>query len=114
MGEMFDLLKEGLGDILDHQKGKKKLRAREVEIPEPAANYTAEEIKRIRSELHYPQSLFAKFLNVSLKTVQSWESGRRVPSHAASRLLEVVDKGYYRPHPPIKTGAFHGPFTRPL
>jgi hypothetical protein len=32
MGEMFDLLKEGLGDILDHQKGKKKLRAREVTL----------------------------------------------------------------------------------
>ena len=37
------------------------------------------------------------YYNVSIKTVQSWEAGTRVPSHAALRLLEIVDKGFYRP-----------------
>jgi putative transcriptional regulator len=97
MSEMFDLLKEGLSDIIKHQKGRKKLKSRTVQVPEPAMQYSAKDVKRIRESLHYPQSLFAKFLNVSIKTVQSWESGRRVPNHAALRLLEVVDKGYYRP-----------------
>ena len=45
----------------------------------------------------YSQGIFAAILNVSVKTVQSWESGDRMPSHAALRLLECVDKGFYRP-----------------
>ncbi|MFA6492400.1 MAG: helix-turn-helix domain-containing protein [Candidatus Babeliales bacterium] len=45
----------------------------------------------------YSQGAFAKVLNVSIKTVQSWESGVRVPSHSSLRLLEIVDKGIYRP-----------------
>jgi len=36
-------------------------------------------------------------LNVSIKTVQAWKSGYRLPSHVAKHLLEIVDKGYYRP-----------------
>lgn len=97
MSEMFDLLKEGLEGIIDHQKGKKKLRKRVVDVPEPATQYKANDVKRIRKSLDYSQNGFALFLNVNKKTVQAWEAGRRVPSHAALRLLEVVDKGYYRP-----------------
>jgi len=100
MSKTFELLKEGLDGIIEHQKGKKKLPKRVVEVPEPAMQYKANDVKRIRSKLHYPQGLFAMFLNVSIKTVQSWEAGRRSPSHAASRLLEIVDKGYYRPPAP--------------
>lgn len=97
MSKMFDLLKEGLEDILEHQKGKTKLKKRIVELPEPAKQYTAEDVKRIRKSLHYSQDDFALFLNISKKTVQAWESGRRNPNHAALRLLEIIEKGYYRP-----------------
>lgn len=97
MGEMFELLKEGLNDIIEYQKGKKKLKKRVLEVPEPATNYTAKDVKRIRESLNYPQNLFAKFLNVSPRTVEAWESGRRIPNHAALRLLEIIDKGIYRP-----------------
>lgn len=68
-----------------------------MDIPEPAANYSAEDVKRIRESLHYSQIIFAKFLNVSVRTIESWETGRRVPNHAALRLLEIVDKGIYHP-----------------
>lgn len=97
MGKMFDMLKEGLEDILEHQKGKKKLKTRIIEVPEPAASYTAKDVKRIRNALNYPQGIFAQFLNVSVRTVESWESGKRTPNHAALRLLEIIDKGYYPP-----------------
>lgn len=50
-----------------------------------------------REQNNYSQGIFANVLNVSIKTVQSWESGVRAPSHVALRLLEVVDKGFYRP-----------------
>lgn len=96
MSEMFELLKEGLEGIIQHQKGKKKLRKRVVEVPEPATQYTADDVKRIRKSLHYSQEYFALLLNISKKTVQAWESGRRNPNHAALRLLEVIDKGYER------------------
>jgi putative transcriptional regulator len=97
MSEMFELLKEGLEGIIQHQKGKKKLKKRVVEAPEPAIQYNADDVKRIRKSLHYSQDYFALFLNISKKTVQAWESGRRNPNHAALRLLEIIDKGYYRP-----------------
>jgi putative transcriptional regulator len=97
MSEMFELLKEGLNDIIEHQQGKKRLKKRVIEVPEPAANYSAKDVKRIRESLNYPQNLFAKFLNVSVRTVEAWESGRRAPNHAALRLLEIVDKGIYHP-----------------
>lgn len=95
---MFDFLKEGLEGIIQHQKGKKKLNKRVIEVPEPAIQYTADDVKRIRKSLQYSQDYFALFLNISKKTVQAWESGRRNPNHAALRLLEIVDKGYYRPN----------------
>jgi len=98
MSEMFNLLKEGLEGIIQHQKGKKKLKKRVVEVPEPATQYTADDVKRIRKSLQYSQDYFALFLNISKKTVQAWESGRRNPNHAALRLLEIVDKGYYKPN----------------
>lgn len=97
MSKMFELLKEGLEGIIEHQKGIKKLPKRVVERPEPATQYEAKDVQRIRKSLDYSQDNFALFLNISKKTVQAWESGRRNPNHAALRLLEIVDKGIYRP-----------------
>ena len=97
MSKFFKELKKGLNEVLAHTEGKISLKSEFIEIPEPPAEYRAEDIKRIRESGHYSQGIFAKVLNVSIRTVQSWESGARIPSHAALRLLEVVDKGLYRP-----------------
>lgn len=97
MSKFFKGLKQGLEEVLEHIEGKITLKSEFIEIPEPPIEYTAKDIKRIRSLGPYSQCIFAKILNVSVKTVQSWESGARVPSHAALRLLEVVDKGFFRP-----------------
>ena len=96
MSQLFKDLEQGFKEVLAYEKGQKKLRTRLIEIPEPPMEYQAEDVKRIRQELHYSQGIFAKFLNVSIKTVQAWEAGRRKPSHAALRLLEIIDKGGYR------------------
>jgi DNA-binding transcriptional regulator YiaG len=50
------------------------------------------DIARIRQELNYSQSVFARVLNVSLKTVQAWEQGIRVPSDAALKLLTIAKR----------------------
>jgi putative transcriptional regulator len=95
--KFFNDLKKGLEEAIAYQQGKLDLRSEEIEIPEPPAQYKAKQIKKIREQRHYSQGIFAKILNVSVKTVQSWESGQRIPSHAALRLLEIVDKGIYCP-----------------
>ncbi|MBS4167243.1 Antitoxin igA-2 [Neochlamydia sp. AcF65] len=97
MSKLFKGLKKGLEEALAFSEGKLTLKSELIEIPEPPNDYKASEIKRIREKNHYSQGIFAKVLNVSVKTVQSWESGTRAPSHAALRLLEIVDKGYYGP-----------------
>ena len=93
----FEDLKAGLEDAIAHEKGKLDLRSELIEIPEPPMQYKPKDIKDIREYNQYSQGVFAKILNVSVKTVQSWESGQRIPSHAALRLLEIVDKGIYQP-----------------
>ena len=95
--KFFQDLKIGLEDAIAHKKGKLDLRSTTIEIPEPPSKYEPHQIKKIRITYHYSQGVFAKILNVSIKTVQSWESGQRSPSHAALRLLEIIDKGIYKP-----------------
>lgn len=97
MSKFFKALKKGLEEAIAHEEGKITLKSEIIEIPEPPVKYKASDIKKIRKSGNYSQGVFAKVLNVSIKTVQSWESGERVPSHAALRLLEIVDKGIYRP-----------------
>ena len=97
MSKFFKDLKEGLEDVVAHKKGKLTLRSETIVIPTPPKKYKAKDVKRIRESGHYSQGVFAKILNVSIKTVQSWESGERIPSHIALRLLEIVDKAIYRP-----------------
>jgi putative transcriptional regulator len=38
------------------------------------------------------QTVFARLINVSPKTVQSWEQGQRIPSQAAQRMLQVLQE----------------------
>lgn len=95
--KFFEDLKSGLQEVLDHRRGKIKLTSEFIEIPEPPAEYKPREIKQIREDKNYSQSIFAKILNVSPRTIQSWESGARKPSQASLRLLEIIDKGIYNP-----------------
>ena len=97
MGKFYKDLKNGLEEILQYKKGKLKLRSETIEIPEPPAEYKPKEIKNIRQSGKYSPDIFAKILNVSEKTVRSWEAGKSHPSHTALRLLEIIDKGIYRP-----------------
>lgn len=97
MSKLFKGLKKGLEEALAYSEEKITLKSEHIVIPEPPSDYNANDIRRIREKSHYSQGIFARVLNVSVKTVQSWEAGTRAPSHAALRLLEIVDKGFYRP-----------------
>ncbi len=50
------------------------------------------EIKRIRTQSHVSQAVFAALLNTSLSTVQKWEIGQKRPTGAALKLLHLVKK----------------------
>lgn len=47
------------------------------------------------------QVVFAKYMGVSVKTVEAWESGRNHPDGAASRLLSITQKD---PSFPVRSG----------
>ncbi|MDI5735185.1 helix-turn-helix domain-containing protein, partial [Salmonella enterica subsp. enterica serovar Cerro] len=42
--------------------------------------------------LNVSQSVFARYLNTSVSTVQKWESGAKRPSGMSLKLLNVVQK----------------------
>jgi len=81
-------------DVRDHIQGKRKLTMREsrVRLPDPAPEIGPEEIAAVRRALNVSQPVFARLLNVPTVTAVSWEKGRRKPSGAALRLLQVARK----------------------
>lgn len=57
----------------------------------PPKPMTPTEIKKLRIKERVSQPVFAMFLNVSSSTVKKWETGEKVPSGIALRLLNVVE-----------------------
>ncbi len=49
-------------------------------------------VRRIRRKAAMSQSEFASYFGVSVRTVQDWEQGRRVPSGASRAFLLVIDR----------------------
>lgn len=80
--------------VRDHVQGKRKLTMRKnrVRLPDPAPPVKPEEIAEVRRALNVSQPVFARLLNVPTVTAVSWEKGRRKPSGAALRLLQVARK----------------------
>ena len=88
---VFHDLKSALADTLAYERGE-KLDLRVTEIPGPAKPIGPNEIKKIRLSLNASQSQFAKLINVSANTVESWEQGVRQPRQAALKLLTIARK----------------------
>ena len=55
------------------------------------------------------QPIFSQFLGVDVKTVRSWEQGRRVPSAMARRFLEEIEASpeHWRSRLDVVLGASH-------
>ncbi len=87
---LFARLKQGLGEGIQHAQGKLSLRT--VEVPEPPPPVDAVTLTALRESIDMSQAVLARVLNVSPKTVQSWEQGTRRPSQASLRLIEVLGK----------------------
>ncbi len=88
---LFERLEAGLNDVLAHVQGKKQLKTYTLTLPDPPPTYTAEDIRQLRLRLRMSQPYFSSLLNVSPKTVQSWEQGTHTPSRSAARLLQFIE-----------------------
>jgi len=87
---IFDELVEGLEASIQYSKGALSLRS--VTLPAPPPVPSPVQIVRLRTKYRLSQPIFAAALNVSSKTVQAWEQGQRVPSHASVRLLQIFEE----------------------
>ena len=84
---LAERLKAGLSEAVQFAKGELTLRT--VEVPGPPPEIAAKEVTSLRAKPGMAQAVVARVLNVSTKTVQSWEQGERKPSHAALSMLQL-------------------------
>jgi DNA-binding transcriptional regulator YiaG len=66
-----------------------RLTAQTSSIKQPAP-YACREVKQLRESLGASQTVFAELLGVSKSLVEHWESGVRVPSLIARRLMDSI------------------------
>lgn len=97
-------LKEGIA------QARGELTLKTTELPEEPPEIDAANLTALREIAQMSQAVFARVLNVSPKTVQSWEQGVRVPSMASRRMIHVFS---LRPDAVcevvgVRTVKFHG------
>ena len=80
-----DLNKSGLVDEVTMRNIEKLC------IPE-VKEYSPEQIVSIRKKLKLSQSALASIFNVSPSTVQKWEGGKKKPTGASCKLLDIVER----------------------
>ena len=59
--------------------------------------YTPKMVRQVREQLRSSQTIFARFLGVSPKSVSQWERGVSRPSSTACRFMDEIRRnpGYY-------------------
>lgn len=97
---LFDEIKTGLNEAIEYEKGNLKTNTSTLSV-EPVGVFTSSEIKAIRNSTGLTQKIFAKYMGVSVKTIEAWEAGRNHPEGAACRLLSLTKKD---PSFPINSG----------
>ncbi len=88
---IYEDIKKGLEQAIEYNKGNLSAR-KTVRVVLPLETFTPADIKEIRRSTGMTQALFAKYIGVSVKTVEAWESGRNQPDGAARRLLAITKK----------------------
>ena len=88
-----DLIRSAEGYAV-HLTGKAKitLRTKTVSLPPRVKSLSPAQVRAIRTRLNVSQPVFAAMMNINSITAASWERGRRKPTGAALRLLEIARK----------------------
>lgn len=97
---VFDKIKVGLEEAIAYEQGTLEARITKISVV-PVDRYEAAEIKAIRKNTGLTQVVFAKYMGVSVKTVEAWEAGRNHPEGTACRLLALTKAD---PQFPMKAG----------
>jgi putative transcriptional regulator len=87
--ERFKKLMTGARQALEHARGERH-DLRNTVLPKPPRQLSSKEIAAIRRRMNASQALFARYLNISTKTIQSWEQGTGRPSGASLKLLSIA------------------------
>ncbi len=77
---LFKELKMGLEEIRDKPESLRR------------HTFVPLDIRKARENFGMSQSEMAVFLNVSVRTLQNWEQGRRGPTGPAQTLLRIMQK----------------------
>ena len=97
-GKWGDVLVEALGDAVAWTRGERPDLRVDVlpgpvggdgHVEEPPA-FFGFQIADIRERLGLSRELFGRLFGVSASSVRAWETGRREPSPAACRLLQIA------------------------
>lgn len=85
---VFDQVAGSLRSGIAHARGEVELKTTNIPAPPPEA--PPQRVAALRKQLNMSQLEFAATLNVSPRTVRSWERGLRSPSHASLRMLQIL------------------------
>jgi putative transcriptional regulator len=84
----------GLQEFVDTLEKKQpitqKFTCRVVELDLRPTPYDPKHVKETRLLLNASQSVFARFLGVSVKTVRAWEQGVNTPNDMACRFMDEI------------------------
>ncbi|MFR4876061.1 MAG: helix-turn-helix domain-containing protein [Ruthenibacterium lactatiformans] len=90
---IYESILQGLNEAIATEKG--HLRAKRCKMTvQPPEEFDAEEIRTIRLNANMTQKVFASFLGVSPKTVESWEAGRYKPDGPARRVMGLLQQDH--------------------
>lgn len=85
---VFEQINEGLKQGIAQARGELTLKT--TTLPAPAPRISKTSVVRIRKAVGMSQAVFASYLNVPAKTLQSWEQGAREPKAGEARLLQLM------------------------
>lgn len=86
---VYEQLLEGLSESVAHARGELTLKT--TTLPAPAPTLSKTRVVAIRKQTGMSQAVFARYLNVPTRTLQSWEQGARTPKAGEARLLQVFE-----------------------
>ena len=112
---VFEQVMEGLNEGIAHARGELTLKT--TTLPAPAPKLTKGRVASIRKKTGMSQAVFARFLNVPKKTLQSWEQGAREPKAGEARLLQLFCWHVFWPRQavssPMPSWPLSGGWSRP-
>lgn len=89
---LFKELMSGIEDMQQAREGKITLRSHAAPTTITTPDIKPKEILKTREQLHVSRAVFARMLQVNVRTLENWEQGRARPNAQARILLRLVQR----------------------